>query len=314
MPRVVARRALWSIPLLFGVSISTFVLVSLTPGDPARTILGQNGTQAEYEALRQQLGLNQPLWEQYWRWLSHVLRGDLGTSLFTGQPVTMLLDGRLTVSLTLIVGATLLSTVAGVLIGVASALRGGFAGRSVDVVAKLGLAIPTFILGLVLVLAFAVRLQAFPATGFVPFRDSPGEWLRSLVLPVVTLSVAGVTIVAQQTRDAVLDALNLDFVRVLQANGFSRRSIVYRHVLRSAAIPIVSLIGVVFVSLLSGTVFVETIFALPGLGSDAVQATEQHDIPLIQGVALYFALIVIVVNLLVDLLYTWLNPRVRAEL
>jgi len=311
MLRVVVRRLLWSLPLLFTVSVVTFVLVSLTPGDPARTILGVNGTPQEYQQLRQELGLNLPLYAQYGHWLGEVLRGDLGTSLFNGEPVTTLLDSRLVASLTLISLSTLLALIIGVGLGVASALRSGVPARIVDVIAKFGLSVPNFIVGLLLVLVFAVKLNLFPATGFVNFSASPWQWARSLVLPVATLALAPSTILAQQTRDAMEEVLGQPFIHVLEANGFKRRSIVYRHALRAAAIPIVSLVGVVFVGLLSGTVLVETVFALPGLGAYAVQVTEQHDIPVIQGIALYFTFVVIAVNLIVDLLYAWLNPRVR---
>ena len=313
MIKVIARRLFWSLPLLFVVSLLTFVLVSLTPGDAARTILGANGTTAEYQALRTQLGLNRPLWQQYWLWLDHVLHGNLGTSVFNGVSVATLLNSRLVVSLTLIIGSTLVATALGLLIGVFGALRGGVIASCLDVVSRLGIAIPNFVVGLVMIIVFSVKLGLFPATGFVPFSASPSEWFRSLVLPIFTLSLAGITIIAQQTRNSMQDVMNLTFIRVLEANGFQRRSIIFRHALRSAAIPIASLIGVVFVGLLSGTVLVETVFALPGLGSYAVQVTEQHDIPVIQGIALYFTLIVIAVNLLVDLIYTFINPKVRVE-
>jgi peptide/nickel transport system permease protein len=311
MLRVVVKRLLWSLPLLFVVSVVTFVLVSLTPGDPARTILGVNGTPQEYQQLRRELGLNLPLYSQYGRWLGRVFQGNLGTSLFNGEPVTSLLDSRLVASLTLISLSTLLALVIGVGLGVASAVRSGFAARIVDVVAKLGLSVPNFIVGLLLVLVFAVKLNLFPATGYVNFSASAWQWARSLVLPVVTLALAPSTILAQQTRDAMEEVLGQPFIHVLVANGFRRRSILYRHALRAAAIPIVSLVGVIFVGLLSGTVLVETVFALPGLGAYAVEVTEQHDIPVIQGIALYFTLVVIAVNLAIDLLYAWLNPRVR---
>jgi peptide/nickel transport system permease protein len=311
MLRVVVTRLLWSLPLLFVVSVVTFLLVSLTPGDPARTILGVNGTPQEYLQLRHALGLNLPIYSQYGHWLGRALDGNLGISLFNGEPVTTLLDSRLVVSLTLISFSTLVSVVIGVGLGVASAVRSGVAARVVDVIAKLGLSVPNFVVGLLLVLVFAVKLHLFPATGFVYFSAAPWQWFRALVLPVVTLSLAGATILAQQTRDAMEEALSQPFIHVLHANGFTRRSIVYRHALRTAAISIASLVGVVFVGLLSGTVLVETVFALPGLGAYAVQVTEQHDIPVIQGIALYFTFVVIAVNLAIDLLIAWLNPRVR---
>lgn len=311
MLRIIVRRILWSLPLVFIVSALTFVLVSFTPGDAARTILGANGTQAEYEALRRSLGLNLPLWDQYWHWLDGAIHGHLGNSVFNGTPVTTILNGRLIVSITLIALSTLLSTVVGVGIGVFGALRGGAFARALDVLGRIGIAVPNFVAGLLLIILLSVKLGWFPATGFVPFSSSPSLWLKSLVLPVITLSLAPTTIIAQQTRNSMQDAMQQRWVRVLEANGIRRRSVVFRHALRNASIPVVSVIGVIFVGLLSGTVLVETVFALPGLGQYAVQATEQHDIPVIQGIALYFTFVVIAVNLVVDLLYTLLNPKVR---
>ncbi|MEU6284776.1 ABC transporter permease [Streptomyces sp. NPDC047028] len=310
--RLVVRRLLSSAPLLFLVSALTFVLVSLVPGDPARTIVGQHATVEQYEAVRAQLGLDQPLPVQYWHWLVRVFHGDLGTSLFSGEPVTSVLDNRLPVSLSLILAGTLVSGILGLLLGLLSARRGGLLVRAVDALALLGLAVPAFWFALVLIAVGAVRLRWFPVTGYVPFADDPAGWARSLVLPVLSLSLSAVAIIAKQTRDSVLDTFGRDFIRVMQANGFSRRSILYRHVLRNAALPLVTVLGVVLVSLLAAAVFVETVFAMPGLGSLTQQATVQHDIPVIQGAVLYITVLVVLVNLLVDLAYSRLDPRVRA--
>lgn len=311
--RLVVRRLLSSAPLLFLVSALTFVLVSLVPGDPARTIVGQHATVEQYEAVRSQLGLDEPLPVQYWDWLVRVFHGDLGSSLFSGEPVTSVLNNRLPVSLSLIIAGTVVSGILGVSLGLLSARRGGFLVKAVDGLALLGLAVPAFWFALVLIALGAVRLRWFPVTGYVPFADDPAEWGRSLVLPVLSLSLGAVAIIAKQTRDSVLDTLSRDFVRVMQANGFSRRSILYRHVLRNAALPLVTVLGVVLVSLLAAAVFVETVFAMPGLGSLTQQATVQHDIPVIQGAVLYITVLVVLVNLLVDLLYSRLDPRVRAS-
>lgn len=311
--RLVVRRLLSSAPLLFLVSALTFVLVSLVPGDPARTIVGQHATVEQYEAVRGQLGLDEPLPVQYWDWLVRVFHGDLGSSLFSGEPVTSVLNNRLPVSLSLIIAGTVVSGILGVSLGLLSARRGGFLVKAVDGLALLGLAVPAFWFALVLIALGAVRLRWFPVTGYVPFADDPAEWGRSLVLPVLSLSLGAVAIIAKQTRDSVLDTLSRDFVRVMQANGFSRRSILYRHVLRNAALPLVTVLGVVLVSLLAAAVFVETVFAMPGLGSLTQQATVQHDIPVIQGAVLYITVLVVLVNLLVDLLYSRLDPRVRAS-
>jgi peptide/nickel transport system permease protein len=198
-------------------------------------------------------------------------------------------------------------------LGVLSAARGGWLGRLVDVLALIGLGLPSFWLGLVLVTLFAVTIRLLPATGYVPLEASPADWARSLVLPVTTLALHGVAVFARQTRDAMLEALSRDFVRALRANGAAEASIVLRHGLRNAAIPVVTVIGLVFVYLLSGTVLVEAVFAMPGLGGLAVQATTQHDLPMIQGVVLVFTLVVVAVNLAVDLAYGWLDPRVRVR-
>ncbi|MGW1990919.1 ABC transporter permease [Embleya sp. NPDC001921] len=310
--RTVAGRLLSSIPLLFAVSALTFVLVSLVPGDPARTIVGQHATEAQYHTVRDQLGLDQPLPVQYWHWLKGVARGDLGSSLFSGEPVTAILGSRLPVSLSLILAGTALSGIVGVALGVLSARRGGALVRAVDVLSLLGLAVPAFWLALVLIAGLAVKLAWFPVTGYVPLAEDPFEWARSLALPVLSLSLGAVAIIAKQTRDSVLDVSGKDFIRVMEANGFAPRSILYRHVLRSAAMPVVTVLGVVLVNLLAGTVFVETVFAMPGLGGVIQQATVQHDIPLIQGTVLYITLLVVLVNLLVDLAYSRLDPRVRA--
>jgi peptide/nickel transport system permease protein len=310
MLRLVLRRLAWSVPLLLVASVVSFVFVALLPGDAARSLLGPNATQAQVDAVRDQLGLNRPLWEQYWQWLQRALHGDLGSSLLSHQPVTSLLDDRLEPSLSLIVGATLVAAVVGVVLGVRGARRGAL-GRVVDVVSVVGIAIPDFWLGLVLIVLFAVQWSLLPPTGYVPFVDDPLAWATSLVLPVVTLAVPATAIIAKQTRDAVSTALDKTFVRTLRAAGVGDRSIVYRHALKNAAIPVLTVVGLVFVGALSGTVVVESIFAIPGLGSTAVQATGSHDLPLVQGTVIYFTLIVIAVNLLVDLAYGYFNPRVR---
>jgi peptide/nickel transport system permease protein len=311
MLALIGRRLLLSVPLLIIVPTVTFLLEALIPGDIARTIVGADASQAQYEQLRRSLGLDQPLYQRYWEWLAHALTGNLGTSLFFQQPVTALLDSRLPVTLSLVIGSTAVAALAGVALGVQGALRTGPLGRAVDAIAVAGLAIPSFFLGLLLVAWFAVSLRIFPAVGYVPLGQSPAAWLRSLVLPVVTLAFPGIAVVAKQTRDAMREVLDRPFIRTLRAAGVSRRSLIYNHGLRNAAIPVVTVTGLVFVGSLSGTIVVETVFAMPGIGGMAVQATSQHDLPLIQGITVYFTITVICINLLVDLSYSWLNPKVR---
>jgi peptide/nickel transport system permease protein len=311
--RLLASRVLWSVPLLWAVSALSFLLVWLVPGNAAQAILGADASAAQMQALSTQLGLGQPLWVQYWHWLGQAMHGNMGASLVTGQAVSSVLASRIVVSLTLIVGGTLVASVLGVVAGVEAAKRGGMLGRLVEAGAVLGLAVPNFWLGLVLIELFAVRLRLFPATGFVPFGQDPGQWALSLVLPVLAIAAVGVTSIAAQTRTSMLEVLRRDFVRVLEANGIRRASVVYRHALRNAAIPVVTVIGITFVSLLGASVLIESVFALPGLGSGLATAASQHDIPVIQGAVLYFTVVVITVNLLVDVAYGLLDPRVRVR-
>jgi peptide/nickel transport system permease protein len=308
---LIARRLILAIPLLFIVSFLSFALVALTPGDPAVSILGSYATKAQYAALDRQLGFNQPVLVQYGHWLGRVLHGSLGTSLASAQSVTTELNSALGVTLCLVLGATLVTAVGGVALGTLSAIRGGAAGRVTDTIAMLGFAIPAFWLGLVLRDLFAVRWHLVPATGYEPFSQSPGGWLQSLILPVATLAAAGMTGIAKQTRDSMRDTLARDYIDALRADGVPEWRIITRHALRNAAIPVVTMLGTFFVGLLGGTVLVESVFAMPGLGSLAVTATTEHDLPVIVGVAVYFAAGVVVVNLMIDVLYGWLDPRAR---
>ncbi|MCM3778415.1 ABC transporter permease [Microbacterium hydrocarbonoxydans] len=309
--RRLARWLATSLLLLFVVSVLTFVLVSLAPGDAARTILGQTGTQEQYLALRDQLGLDDPLIERYGQWLGAAVQGDLGSSIFSNQSVSSLIGSRLGVTLSLVAGSLLFSVVVGVALGVAGARSHGPIGRAIDVVALVGVSIPTFWLGFLLVSVFAVALPLFPATGYIDFGYWPFGWFLSLVLPVLTLGIGGVAVIAKQTRDAMRTQLDREFVTAMRAQGLSERSIVYRHVLRNAAIPVTTVIGLMMIGLFSGTVLVENVFALPGLGGLVVEATSRHDIPVVQGVALTFALFVVVTNLLIDVLSGILDPKAR---
>ncbi|GHE58675.1 ABC transporter permease [Streptomyces griseoaurantiacus] len=312
MLRLIGNRIATSIPLLLIVTLIVFVLQAFVPGDAARTILGENANPQTVAALREQLGLNEPLVSRYGDWLAGALHGDLGTSIISGVDVMSSLDTRLGVTLSLLVPSMLLSAVAGIALGFASAVRGGFLGRVIDVVSLLGFALPSFWIALLLVAALAERANLLPATGYTPFAESPGDWLRSIVLPVIALSLHGITAVAKQTRDSVAEVLEADYVRFLRANGVGTTSLLLRHVLRNAAIPVVTSLGLVSIGMLSGAVFIENVFVLPGLGTLATQATLDHDVPVILGVGVVLTLAVIVVNLLIDIAYGLLNPKVRA--
>lgn len=311
MLKLVARRIALSIPLVLLVSLVVFSLESLVPGDPARTMLGQNATADSVATLRQQLGLGHSWGQRYWDWLSNLFQGRLGTSIFTGENVVSALNTRLGVTVSLVACCVIVSAVVGIGLGLFSAVRGGPFGRLVDVLSLAGLALPNFWVGVVLVTLFAVKARLLPATGYVALTQSPGDWAKSLVLPVIALSLFGITAVAKQARDCALDVLDADYIRVLRGNGVGETRILLKHVLRNAAIPVVAVLGLVAVGMLSGTVFVEGVFVLPGLGSLAQQATLDHDEPVILGIGVYFTVIVVVINLLVDLAYGALNPKVR---
>jgi peptide/nickel transport system permease protein len=258
-----------------------------------------------------QLGLDQPLVVQYGRWLGQALQGDLGMSYFTKERVVDLLNSRLPVTLWVMAGILCVVVCVGIALGVASALKGGWVGRTIDTLSLAGLIFPSFWVALVFISVFAVWLRWLPATGYTPFLQDPRQWLLGLVLPVLSVSLQPITSVAKQTRDAMSDVLSRDFIRSLRACGISEPVVIFKHALRNAALPVVTVLGLVMVGAISGTVFVERVFVLPGLGSLAVNATLQSDIALLQGATLYFTLMTIAINLLVDLSYGWLNPKVR---
>jgi peptide/nickel transport system permease protein len=313
MLRALLRRLLLSIPLLFVVSILTFVLTGLTPGDPAHTILGTNATPAAIAAINKTLGLDKPIWVQYWHWLTGLVHGDLGKSIFSSEPVTTILANSLPITLTLIIGAVIVSVLVGIPIGVASAQRSKSSGQLIDALSLVGYAIPPFFLGLLLTLLFADTLGWLPPSGWVNPGEDFGGWLFSIVLPVLTLAIPGAAIVARQTRQGMLDVLSRDFIRSLRARGLSGRSIVYRHALRNSLGNVVTLLGLYVVGMLLGTTLVETVFAMQGLGSIAVVATNQHDLPVLEGAALYFTIVVIVAFAIVDVTRAALNPKLRTR-
>ena len=313
MVRLIVNRLLMSIVLIVISSIAIFFLMSLVPGDPARTILGANATPDAIARLREQLGLNQPLLSQYAGWLGGVIHGNFGESIFSGDPVLKLILARVPVTLSLMVLSTLVIAVLGTGLGLLSAVRGGVLGKFLDAISLVGLALPSYWVAILLVALFAVAIRIFPATGYVQFGDNPGGWLLSLILPVAALSLGGVTIVAKQMRDSAMDVLARDYIRVLRATGVRERSIVLKHVLRNASLPSLTVLGLTVVGALTGAVFVENVFVLPGLGTMVTQATTSHDLPVVLGVGVFFTLFVIIVNLVIDLLYGVLNPKVRVR-
>ena len=316
MRRYLARRLLLLVPVLVGVSIVIFGVLHLSPGDPAEIMLGSQATKEDLARLRESLGLNEPLPVQYVHWISHVVRGDLGRSLWMKRPVLPEVLGRLGATLLLTGTALLLSTVGGLALGVASAAwPRSWLDRSSAVASLFGASMPSFWLGIVLMVVFALWLGWLPASGMYASYGGGGvgDLLAHLILPAVTLAAASITIIARLTRSTMLEALGQDFVRTARAKGVAEAGVVLRHGLKNALIPIVTVVGVQAGYLLGGAVLTETVFAWPGVGTLMVQGILARDFPLVQGCVLVVALAFAVINLAVDLLYAWLDPRIRYE-
>ncbi len=310
------RRLLLLVPVLMGVSVIVFLVLHLAPGDPAEIMLGPQATQADRLRLRAELGLDDPLYRQYARWLGHVAQGDLGRSLWMRRPVLGEVLARYKATLILTGSALLLSSLGGVTLGILSARwPNSVLDRTSAVASLFGASMPVFWLGIVLMVLFSLTLGWLPASGmFAPYGGGDlGDLLRHLVLPAITLAAASVTIVARLTRSAMLEVLGQDYIRTARAKGVVERRVVVRHALKNALVPIVTVIGVQAGYLLGGAVLTETVFAWPGVGTLMVQGILARDIPLVQGCVLVVALTFVVVNLMVDMLYAWLDPRIRYD-
>jgi peptide/nickel transport system permease protein len=306
------RRVLILLATLLAASLVVFIVLQVLPGDPAAIILGTGARPDTLAALRHELGLDAPVWLRYLRWISGLLSGELGLSTTYHVPVGELVRERVLVSLPLAAMAIVLSTVIAIPVGVFAAERHGrLSDAAMMGVAQVGVAIPNFWLGLLLILLFAIRLPWLPASGF-PGWDA-GAWpaLRALILPAFALALPQAAILARVTRAAVIETLSEDFVRTARAKGLTRRAALWRHAVPNALIPVVTLIGLQFSFLLAGTVIVENVFTLPGLGRLVFQAIAQRDLMVVQDLVVLLAGSVIFVNFLVDLVAAWIDPRLR---
>jgi peptide/nickel transport system permease protein len=311
-----ARRLLHLGPVLLGVSLIVFLVLHLAPGDPAEVMLGANANKEDLARLRTQLGLDQPLHVQYVTWISHVARGDLGRSLWMKRPVLGEVLERFKATMLLTGSALLLSTIGGIALGIASATRANsLLDRLSGVASLFGASMPVFWLGIVLMVIFSLWLGWLPASGMYAPYGGGGlrDLLSHLILPAVTLAAASVTIIARLTRATMLETLGQDYVRTARAKGLGERTVVWRHALKNALIPIVTVVGVQAGYLLGGAVLTETVFAWPGVGTLVVQGILARDMPLVQGGVLVIALSFVLVNLLVDTLYAWLDPRIKFQ-
>jgi peptide/nickel transport system permease protein len=313
MAGYIARRLLALIPLLLIVSFLVFAMSFLIPGDPARTLAGGlRATPDRVLLVRHQLGLDKPVVVQYWRWLTHALRGNLGTSLFKSTSVAAEIHRRFPVTLSLAVGALVLIVALGVPAGIAA---GTHPGSLIDRIVTLGtstaIAIPDFWLATILVVVFAVKLKVLPAIGYVPITHSPVQWATHLYLPWLAMGLGGAAPVARQLRGALIDVLDQDYIRTAGAKGLPEWRVVLKHALKNAATAPVTIIGIQFAYNMGGTVILEYIFSIPGLGQYFLIGLNSRDLPVIQGVTLVIALTFVVLNLAVDILYAYLNPKVR---
>lgn len=312
--RYVGKRLLLTLPTLLVVAALVFSIVRLIPGDPAQVMLGEAADPEAVAALHREMGLDQPLWAQFLTWLGQVVQGDLGRSIITGEPVGSLVLERFGVTATIVVAAIALATLLAVGLGlVAAAFRGRPLDRAIVSFATLTMALPSFWLGLMLILLFGVQLQWLPIVGYVPLSDGLAEGLPYLVLPVATLATVECGVLIRMMRASAIEVLGLDYVTHARAKGLSEPAVLLRHVLPNAFAPTMTLVGLTLGHLLGGAAVIETVFTLPGLGRLVVDAVLSRDYPVVQGCLLFTAIVYVAVNLATDLLYPLFDPRVTLE-
>ena len=308
----IVRRILATIPVMVVVALFVFSLLHLSPGDPAAIIAGDTATLDDIARIRQKLGLDQPLYIQFLTWLWHLLHGDLGISIFTNLPVSKLIAQRVEPTVTLTISTLIISIAAAIPMGVLAAWRAGsWIDRLVMVFAVIGFSVPSFVLAYLLIYVFAISTDLLPVQGFVSIRDGVRPFLSHIAMPSLALGLIFAALIARMTRASMLDVLAQDYIRTAQAKGLSNDRVLIGHALKNAAVPIATIIGVSFALLISGVVVTETVFAIPGLGRLTVDAILRRDYPIIQGIILVFSAAYVLVNLLVDLSYTFLDPRIR---
>ena len=313
MRKYILKRLLSMIPAVFVVSVVIFLIIHLTPGDPAAVMLGDQADPEAIAALREALGLNDPLPVQYLRWLGGVLRGDLGQSLYSDESMVSMLLSHLGPTLSLTVFALAISLIVAVPLGILAARkRGALADNAISVFSMIGISMPSFLLGLLLMLVFAVTLRWLPAAGYKTLaEDGMAEHLRYLVMPAIALGFMEAGLILRMTRSSMLEVLGSDYIRMAKAKGEKSLAITCKHAFKNALIPIVTTVGQTFMGLLSGATVVESIFNIPGIGKMTITAVQQRDYEVVQAVVLFLSMINIVVCLVIDLIYAAIDPRVR---
>ncbi len=308
------RRIVMMIPTWFLVAIIAFLLIHMTPGDPAAVLLGQDATVEGVEAVRQRLGLDKSFSAQLGDWLVGLLRGDIGDSYFLGRPVAQAIGERLPVTFALASSALLIAILVGIPSGIMASLRPGSLQDTIAMsVALLGVSIPQFLLGLLMIMLFAVALGWFPVGGYVHLREGFVPWLKHIIMPAFSLGVMQAALISRTTRSSMLEILLQDYVQTARAKGLAERRVILRHAFRNASLPVLTVIGVVFALLMGGSFIAEVVFRIPGIGSLVIAAVKRRDYPVVQGTLITVSSIVLVVNLLVDLAYCFLNPTVRYD-
>jgi peptide/nickel transport system permease protein len=312
MTAYIARRLLATFPVMAVVAVFVFFLIRLAPGDPVAIIAGEDATAEALATVRARLGLDRPVLEQFVLWIGHMLQGDLGTSIFSNMPVTRLMAQRLEPTIALTVSTLLVAVCIAVPMGVLAAWKARkLLDRAVMVFAVLGFAVPVFLIGYVLIYVFAVQLNWLPVQGYRPISEGLWPFVQGLILPSVTLGMTYVALIARITRASMLEVLAQDYIRTANSKGLATRRVLLLHALKNAGVPIVTVIGIGIALLISGVVITETVFNIPGLGRLTVDAVLKRDYPIVQGLILVFAGAKVLVNLLIDISYVFLDPRIR---
>ncbi len=313
MITLLAKRLLSAIPLLLFLSFFVYLLVDLMPGDAAANLAGDNASAADIAALREQLGLDRPLVVRYIEWLGSIFIGEFGTSLYSSQSVAQILTDRMPITLSLALVTMVIVILVGLPLGIIAAMRANsLLDRALTAFSSVAMAVPPFIIGLVLVIVLAISTPIFPATGYAPFGDGFVQWFQHLILPAIAIAAISIAEVARQTRAAMVDTLGKDFIRTTRAKGLRSKQIIGKHALKVAGVPIATVLGLQVSRVLAGAVTVEFVFALPGLGTLAVNSVFSRDIPVILGIVMVMAVAIVIINLIVDMAYGYFNPRVRA--
>ena len=308
----IVHRILATVPVMGVVGVAVFMLLHLTPGDPAAVIAGDYARPEDIDRIRAQLGLDRPVHVQFLTWVGSILSGDLGVSIFSDLPVTHLIGQRLEPTFALAAATLLFSVVVAIPMGVLAAWKAGtWTDRIIMIFAVLGFSVPVFVIAYALMWVFSLQLGWFPVQGYKPIADGFGPFLHSIALPTVALGVIYVALMARITRASMLETLQEDYIRTARAKGVDNRTVLIRHALRNASVPIVTIIGIGIALLIGGVVVTESVFNIPGLGRLTIDAVLRRDYPVIQGVILVFSAAYVIVNLLIDLSYTVLDPRIR---